>query len=349
MKGKIIMTKVIPGYIKVALLVASGALVLSGCSSAAETVNTAAPTEAVAPVTAADGLPENCSAETPKIGVALPNLSNPYYVEMKKGVETAAAEHGFEVIVSIANDDIVTQLSQIDSFIQAEVCAVYLNAIGSEPGTGFAVSLSKAGIPVFAVNVFIDMAAVEAAGGSVVQNLGADQAGGGTLSGEQALMNLGADAKIVAGIVGVPSNVTTNLRDAAFTAALEKNPNAKVVQTVDHEVKPDVAQKVTAEMLLGNPDMNVIFADTGPGVVGALLAIKQLKLEDKVQLYGFCADKTKIEKPYMGCVGQAPDLYGQLAIAEIKKYISGTQVEKEILVPTPIFNVGEVVPSNIIG
>ena len=341
------MTKVIPGYKKVALILASGALLLGACSSASDTDAAAGDSAAAASVR--EGLPENCSTATPKIGVALPNLSNPYYVEMKKGVETAAAENGFEAIISIADDDIAQQQSQIDSFIQAGVCAVYLNAIGSEPGTGFAVSLSKAGIPVFAVNVFVDMAAVEAAGGSVVQNLGADQAGGGTLSGEQALANLGADAKIIAGIVGVPSNVTTNLRDAAFTAALTKNPNAKVVQTVDHEVKPDVAQKVTAEMLQGNPGMNVIFADTGPGVVGALLAIKQLKLEDKVQLYGFCADKTKIEKPYMGCVGQAPDLYGQLTIKEIKKYISGTDVEKEVLVATPTFNVGDEVPANIIG
>jgi ribose transport system substrate-binding protein len=102
-------------------------------------------------------------------------------------------------------------------------------------------------------------------------------------------------------------------------------------------------------MLQGNPGMNVIFADTGPGVVGALLAIKQLKLEDKVQLYGFCADKTKIEKPYMGCVGQAPNQYGQLTIEEIKKYISGTDVEKEVLVATPTFNVGDEVPADIIG
>lgn len=298
------------------------------------------------------GLPANCSTAKPKIGVALPNLSNPYYVFMKKGVEIAAKAAGFQAIISIANDDIATQQSQIDSFVQAKVCAVYLNAIGSDPGTGFAVKISKAGIPVFAVNVFLDAAAVQKAGGKIIQNLGADQAGGGTLSGEQVLKNLGANAKIVAGIAGVPSNVTTNLRDAAFTKALLKNPNASVKQTVDTQVKPDVAQQVVAEMLQGNPDMNVIFADTGPGVVGALLAIKQLKKENSVQLYGFCADNksvTAIIKPYMGCVGQAPQLYGQMAIQEIKKYIGGKTVAKVVLVPTPVFNVGDKVPNNIIG
>lgn len=298
------------------------------------------------------GLPANCSTAKPKIGVALPNLSNPYYVYMKKGVELAAKAAGFQAIISIANDDIATQQSQIDSFVQAKVCAVYLNAIGSDPGTGFAAKISKAGIPVFAVNVFLDEAAVKKAGGKIIQNLGADQAGGGTLSGEQVLKNLGATAKIVAGIAGVPSNVTTNLRDSAFTTALKKNPNASVTQTVDTQVKPDVAQQVVAEMLQGNPAINVIFADTGPGMVGALLAIKQLKKESSVQLYGFCPDNKSVPaivKPFMGCVGQAPQLYGELAIKEIKKYISGKSVKKLILVPTPVFNEGDKVPDNIIG
>ena len=84
------MTKVIPGYKKLALILASGALLLGACSSASETDTAAGDSAAASSVR--EGLPENCSTATPKIGVALPNLSNPYYVEMKKGVETAAAE-----------------------------------------------------------------------------------------------------------------------------------------------------------------------------------------------------------------------------------------------------------------
>jgi ribose transport system substrate-binding protein len=327
------------------VLVVAGALILSGCSSSSDSAGGSA-------AGIREGLPANCSEAAPKIGVALPNLSNPYYVEMKKGVEEAATAAGFEAIISIADDDIAQQQSQIDSFIQSGVCAVYLNAIGGEPGAQFAIALSKAGIPVFAVNVFVDVAAVEAAGGSVIQQLGADQAGGGTLSGEQALKVLGADAKLVAGIVGVPGNLTTQLRDDSFAAALMKNPNAKVMQTVDSQVKPDVAQKVTAEMLLGNPKMNVIFADTGPGVVGALLAIKELKREKTVSLFGFCAAISavpEISGAYKGCVGQEPKVYGSKTIEQIKLYITGTDVEKTLLVATPVFNQGDSVPANVIG
>ena len=298
------------------------------------------------------GLPAECSSAKPKIGVILPNLSNPYYVAMQKGIIAAAATAGFEPVISIANDDVNQQQSQVATFIQTKVCAVYLNAIGSAPGTQFAISLTKAGIPVFAVNVFLDLVALKAGGGEVVQQLGADQAGGGALSATQALKILGKNSKMVAGIVGVPGNVTTNIRDAAFKKTLLTNKNAKVMQTVDSQVKPDVAQKVTSEMLLGNPKMNVIFADTGPGVVGALLAIKELKKEKTVALFGFCAsssDVPRITGAYKGCVGQEPKVYGAKTIEQIKLYITGTDVAKEILVLTPGYVAGQKVPADVIG
>ena len=52
------------------------------------------------------------------IGVALPNLTNPYYVAMKKSFEKNGAAQGFEVRVLIADNDDAKQLSQIQSLIQ---------------------------------------------------------------------------------------------------------------------------------------------------------------------------------------------------------------------------------------
>ena len=58
-----------------------------------------------------------------RIGVSLPNTTNPYYIEMQKGFEETGAALGFEVLVAVANDDVTTQLSQIDSFIQVPAYA----------------------------------------------------------------------------------------------------------------------------------------------------------------------------------------------------------------------------------
>jgi len=56
--------------------------------------------------------PESCDADSPFIAVALPNLTNPYYVYMKKGFEDAGTEAGFEVEVQVADNDDAAQLAQ---------------------------------------------------------------------------------------------------------------------------------------------------------------------------------------------------------------------------------------------
>lgn len=297
-----------------------------------------------------DGLPASCSDETPKIGVSLPNTTNPYYIEMQRGFEETGAALGFEVLVAVANDDVTTQLSQIDSFVQQGVCAVGLNPISSGPGAAMATTLTRAGIPVFTVNVDVDTEQLKAQGGEIVQYIGADQVGGGEVMAEQVLADMGTEATIVAGIVGFPAAEVTNQRDEGFTRILtEGNPNASVVQIVDGKVVPDVSLQVTTEMLQGNPDMNVVFADTGPAAVGANQAIQQLGKSDSVRLYAFCAADESLEAPYVACVGQEPYDYARLVIENISTYLAGEEIEEVILRPTPLFVEGETPPSGIIG
>jgi len=337
--------------VRAALIASAAAALVVGCSGSA----TPTPAPSAAPSVAPSGapsaqLPASCKDAKPKIGVSLPNTTNPYYIEMQKGFEETGAKLGFEVVVAVANDDVTTQLSQIDAFVQQGVCAVGLNPIASGPGAAMATTLSKAGIPVFTVNVDVDLKQLAAQGGKIIQYIGADQKGGGQLMGEQVLKDLGADAKVVAGIVGFPAAEVTNVRDSGFsTTLLAGNKNASVAQIVDGKVVPDISLQVTTEMLQGNPEMNVIFADTGPAAVGALQAIKQLGKSDTVSLYAFCAADTALAKPYMACAGQEPYEYAKLVVENIKEYIGGNEVPAVILRPTPVFVEGQTPPPGIIG
>jgi ribose transport system substrate-binding protein len=318
-------------------------------SSAPSAAPSSAPSAATSQAPTAQ-LPGSCKDAKPKIGVSLPNTTNPYYVQMQKGFEETGASLGFDVVVAVANDDVTTQLSQVGAFVQQGVCAVGLNPISSGPGAAMAATLSKAGIPVFTVNVSVDAKTLAAQGGQIVQYIGADQTGGGQLLAQQVLKDFAAKAKIVAGIVGFPAAEVTNQRDSGFsTVLLAGDPNAAVPQIVDGKVVPDVSLQVTSQMLQGNPDMNVIFADTGPAAVGALQAIKQLGKSATVKLYAFCAADTKVASPYMACAGQEPYDYGKLVMENIQKYIGGSNVPAEILRPTPIFLEGQTPPSGIIG
>jgi len=308
-------------------------------SSGAGEASPPAATQASTAPAAAGSLPESCSQPGAAIGVALPDTTNPYYVAMKKGFEDAAAANGFEAKVAIANDSDSTQLSQIQSFIQQKVCAVALNAVNSGPAAASVVELNKAGIPVFTVNVVVDEDALKTQGGEIVQYLGAGAFESGKVMGEQALKDMGADAKMIVGIVGKPDQVQTNLRDDGFKAGLSSNPNVTYAATVNGKIDPSVSLQVTTDMLQGNPDMNVVWADTGPAAVGALQAIKQLGREDQVSLYGLCADKVPVGGAYKACVAQEPAAYAKQVVENIRGYVDGQPAEPQVLLPmVPVTN-----------
>jgi ribose transport system substrate-binding protein len=294
-------------------------------------------------------MPESCKQPNPLIGVALPNTSNPYYIAMRQSFLDHGKAAGFQVAVAIADNSDSRQLSQIDAFIQQKVCAVALNAVDSGPGAAMATALSKAGIPVFTVNVSVAADDLKAQGGQIVQYVGPDQIEGGRVMGEATLAALGKDAKVTAGIVGDPQQLPTNERDSGFKQALSPDSNAEVTRVVNGLVQPDVSLKVAMEMLQGNPNMNVIFADTGPGAVGAIQAIKALGRTGQVSLFAFCAADTKLEGPYKGCAAQQPATYAEIVVKSIRDYIDGKPVSPSILLPVAVFTAGQTPPPGELG
>ena len=290
---------------------------------------------------AAPKLPANCSEAKPTIGVALPNTVNPYYIAMQDSFKKNGANLGYTVNVAIANDNDSNQLSQIDAFVQQGVCAVVLNAVNSGPGAASVKALNNAGIPVFTVNVIVSDDDLKAQSASFVEYVGADQVAGGRQIGEQLLKDLGDTATIVAGIVGDPDQIPTNQRDKGLTDAISKNPNAKVVGTVNSKVDPNVSLQVTGDMLQGHPDINVIWADTGPGAVGALQAITQQSKADSVKLYAFCAADEPLTATYAACAAQEPADYARIALENLKKFLSGQDVPPQVLQPLKIFLNGQ--------
>lgn len=318
--------------IALAATVASAALLLSGCAG----VNTGASTSA-----ASDGSiprPAACDEKNPYIAVALPNLTNPYYVAMKSGFEEQGKEAGFNVEVQIANDDDATQLSQVQTMLQKKPCALALNAVKSEPAAAIVKAANDAGVPVFTVNVIVSPEALKAQGATIVQYLGADNTAGGTQMAEQVLADAGADATLNIGFVTEPDEVPTVMRDTGFEEGIASDPNAKVVAKVDGNVKLDDSLAVTTELLSGNPGITTIFASTGPGTQGALQALAGYP---NVSVYGFCASEMKLEGQYKGCVAQEPESYGRQVIDQIANWLGGSTPVAEILLPLKLFVTGQ--------
>lgn len=291
--------------------------------------------------------PDSCDTDSPFIAVSLPNLTNPYYVYMKKGFEDAGADAGFDVEVQVAGDDDAEQLAQVTAMIQREPCAIALNAVKSAPAAAIVKAANDAGIPVFTVNVTVDPDAMTSQGAKIAQYLGADNYAGGRQSAELVLEDFGEDAELKVGFVSEPDEIPVVVRDQGFEETITEDPNAEVVAKVDGNVKPDDSLRVTQEMLQGNPDINVIFASTGPAAYGAIQAVTGGGHDVKV--YGFCAEGEPTTDVYPGCVAQEPELYGQLVIEQIKTWFDGGTVEHEVLQDLKVFTDGEQPADNELG
>ena len=290
-------------------------------------------------------MPKSCQSGTPLIGVALPNTTNPYYVAMRQGFIDGAKELGFQVNVQIANDDNEAQLAQVQGFIQQGICALALNGVKSGPAAAEAAAAYKAGIPVFTVNVIVSEKDLAAQHAEIVDYVGADNFAGGKQIGEQVLKDYGPDAKLVIGIVTEPNEIPTVQRSNGFKSVFSGNPNVKIVQEVNGLVKPDVSLQKTTEMLQAHPDINLIWADTGPAAQGALRAVKSLNSNAKV--YGFAISEYPIEPLYPAAAAQEPYEYAKITLKQIRDYLDGKDVPKQVLRPLKIITHGKPAPGEV--
>ncbi|PDS41189.1 LacI family transcriptional regulator [Rhizobium anhuiense] len=275
------------------------------------------------------------------LGVALPNLTNPYYVAMKKSFEENGAKQGFEVRVLIADNDDAKQLSQVQTMIQQGVNAVALNCVSSGPCVASVSELNQAKVPVFTINLLPDPAGLKAENLKVEQAVQTDQKAGGVYIGKQLLKDIGADGKAVVGIVGEPTSVAANARDDGFKEALASNPNVKFVALVNGKVEETTSLKVTTEMLQGHPDITVVYSDTEPSALGAIAAIQQLGRDD-VKLYAF-VDKLGVKHIEDNSILKAgaiqePAKLAQIQVENIKKFLNGEKLEPIIDSPPLLVN-----------
>lgn len=264
------------------------------------------------------------------LGVTLPNLTNPYYVAMKKSFEDNAAAQGLNVKISIADNDDAKQLSQVQNFIEQKVDAVAVNCVSSGPCVSIINQLNQAKIPAFAINILPDTEGMKQQNVTLVQGVQTDQREGGKLIGQQLLKDIGENGTATVGIVGEPTSIAANARDEGFKEAVASNKNIKFVALVNGKVEETTSLKVTTEMLQGRPEINVVYSDTEPSALGSLAAIQQLGVSDKVKLYAF-VDKEGVKAVQNNSILKAgaiqePVKLAQLLVENARKSLSGEQV-----------------------
>ena len=119
------------------LALAMACSLMAGCSSGSGETTAAATTEAAkeeskeeAKDTSAEA--ENAGSEEGSgkkyvIGLAMNTQTNPFFVDVKDGVQKAADEHGIELYITDAQDDPTIQMKDVENLITKKPDAIIID------------------------------------------------------------------------------------------------------------------------------------------------------------------------------------------------------------------------------
>jgi len=292
----------LPGKARIAGLAAAGLAVVSvaACSSgSSSTTSTGASAD---------------NATAPKnivIGSMIWNTSVPFYANMIKGEEAAAAKLGATIKIVSGNGDMSTEVSDIQQFVTEKVSAILVTSsspTGIVPAIGLA---NQAGIPVIAVNNAVGT------GAKVVTYVGSSDYMYGQQQARLLVKAIGTHGNIgyVLGELGTSAELD---RKAGFMSVLKNYPGIHIVASQTANWDNSQALSVVQDWLSKYPkgSLNAI-VDQGPeGDTPASYAATNGRSEIKfiVGDYPTTVRTEILQKQIYGTVDQNPYPQGYLGV-----------------------------------
>lgn len=277
-------------------------------------------------------------AEEYTIGLALSTTNNPFFVDLKEGVEKAAAEAGAKVQVVDAQDDASTQLNGMDDLITQGVDIILVNPVDSDAIVPAIENANAAGIPVITIDR-------NASAGEVVSLVASNNLEGGKMAADFIIEKLGEKAKVIQ-LEGVPGASATNERGKGFTDAAKDK--LEIVATQSANFNRAEGLTVMENLLQSHADVQAVFAQNDEMALGALEAIKAAGLEGKIMVVGFDGNDDGLAAVKAGemaaTVAQQPIEMGRIAVETAIKHLKGEKVEASIASPLKLTT-----PENIDG
>jgi ribose transport system substrate-binding protein len=267
----------------------------------------------------------------PTIGFALTTLNNPFFIDMKKGAEATAHRLGVDLIIQASERDIDVekQMQIVENLIQRKVDAICVTPNGAREIVPAIVEATKAGIPVFVVDMKVDENTLKEAGGSIVSFAGSDNFEGGRLAGEFVALKLGGKG-LAAILEGIPGHETGESRSRGFRSAVKDKPAISLVSSQSGGFDRAQGYNVTQNVLQAHPDLQAVFACNDLMALGAIEAIAASRKTGKIVVVGFDAiDEAKdaIRSGRMDAtIAQYPAEMGRVAVESAVRTLKGEKV-----------------------
>ncbi|MBC5997298.1 ribose ABC transporter substrate-binding protein RbsB [Romboutsia ilealis] len=256
-----------------------------------------------------------------KIGFVVSTLNNPFFVDLKSGIEERAKELGYEVVVLDSQNDPAKEVSNMEDLTVKDVDIVLLNPVDSDSAVASVMIANNYELPV----VTVDRAAN---GGEVVTHIASDNAVGGSMAAQYLIDQLGGKGNIVE-LEGTAGSSAARDRGQGFDDKIaESNMNIIAKQIADFDRTQGLT--VMENILQSKKDIDAVFAQNDEMALGAQKALEDMGMKD-VLIVGFDATDDAVEAVKNGTmaatVAQQPLLIGEAAVNAIDKILKGDKVD----------------------
>ncbi|MFI1070724.1 substrate-binding domain-containing protein [Streptomyces puniciscabiei] len=271
------------------------------------------------------------SAATPKLGLSLSTLNNPFFVQIRAGAQAEAKKLGVDLTVTDAQNDASQQANQLQNFTSSGLGAIIVNPVDSDAAGNSVKAADKARIPVIAVDRGVNKAAVDAL-------VASDNVAGGELAAKTIAEKLGGKGRIVI-LQGQAGTSAARERAQGFAQGLKAYPGIQVLAQQPADFDRTKGLDVMSNLLQAHPDVQGVIAANDEMALGAIKALGS-RAGRSVQVVGFDGTPDGLTAVRNGTlyasVAQQPSQLGRIAVDNALKAVQGKKVEPTVKVPVKV-------------
>ena len=246
-----------------------------------------------------------------KIGLIVSTLNNPFFVDLKSGIEKRAKELGYDVVVLDSQNDPAKEVSNMEDLTVKDVDIVLLNPVDSDSAIASVMIANNSNLPVMTVDRVAN-------GGKVVSHIASDNVAGGDMAAKFLIVEL----------EGTAGSSATRDRGQGFDDGIRKNGfNLVAKQSADFDRTKGLT--VMENIIQSKGDIDAVFAQNDEMALGAQKALEAANMKD-VLIVGFDATDDAVDAVKQGkmaaTVAQQPLLIGETAVNAVHKVLSGEKI-----------------------
>lgn len=270
------------------------------------------------------------AADEPVYGLFMSHMTNAFTMEMSTAVQTKADELGVKLTVYDGGKDPAKQINQMETAISQGIAAIIVEPASVDGIIPAVKEARDAGIPVVILNQKITDQSIAST------FVGVSNVDGGKMEMSAAVADMGGEGK-VALLLGPMGSDAQIGRSEGYQAIIDESKGkVEVVYELTANWTTDEALAVVETWLSSGKEIDAIVAQNDGMAMGALKAVEDAKMEDKILVYGLDATDEALAAVKDGrlkaTVSQSTTLQGLKAMEAAVDLVNGKEVAPEILV-----------------